>query len=110
VVGGAVVGGAVVGGTVVGGTVVGGRVVTGLVVAGFLELVVTCPPVVVVLAAAPPEMAWTSPLPGLPERATVVVERLGPVVEGVCEEAGATVGSGENTVPNASQPGPQRPP
>ena len=39
----------------------------------------------------------------------MVVERLGPVVEGASEEAGATVGMGENTVPKASQPGPQRP-
>ena len=39
----------------------------------------------------------------------MVVDRLGPVVEGALEEAGATVGAGENAVPTASQPGPQRP-
>ena len=107
-VGGAVVGGAVVGGGV--GWVVAGRVVAGRVVAGFLVVVVTRPAAVVVVTARPPEMPRKAPVAGLPARATVVVGRLGPVVEGVREEAGATVGSGANTVPKASQPGPQRPP
>jgi hypothetical protein len=110
VVGGAVVGGAVVG-VVVGGAVVwvvAGRVVAGRVVAGFLVVVVARGSVVVVVPARPPpEIPPKAPVPGV--AAVVVVERLGPVVEGASEEAGAIVGMGENPVPNASQPGPQRP-
>ena len=95
-----------VGGAVV--WVVTGRVVAGRVVAGFLVVVVARGSVVVVVPARPPpEIPPKAPVPEV--AAVVVVERLGPVVEGASEEAGATVGMGENTVPKASQPGPQRP-
>jgi hypothetical protein len=117
VVGGAVVGGAaVVVGAVVGGVV--GLVVADLVVAGRVVatgrrvVVVAC--LVVVVARRPPEMPWKAPEPGEPDAAraavvVLVVERLGPVLEGVVDSLAAIVGSGENTVPRASQPGPQRP-
>ena len=83
-----VVGAAVVVGAVVDvvGWVVAGRVVAGRVVVGFLVVVVARRSVVVV-AAPPPEMPRKAPVPGLPPGA-VVVERLGPVVDGVREESG----------------------
>ena len=104
--GGAVVVGAcvVVGARVVGGRVVGGRV--GVVVPELPPVgltVVVARRAVVVVASRPSEMPRVALVPREP--AVVVVERLGPVVE----EAGATVGMGENPVPKASQPGPQRP-
>jgi hypothetical protein len=98
-------------GVVVAGRVVGGRVV-GLPPELDLRVVVVARRVVVVVwATRRPEMPRKEPVPTGPAALTavVVVDRLGPVVEGAREEAGATVGPGENTVPRASQPGPQRP-
>ena len=97
------------------GVVVAGRVVAGRVVGlppelGLAVVVVARRVVVVVTATRPPETPWNEPFPAGPTgppglTAVVVVERLGPVVDGTLEEAGAIVLSGENTVPRASQPG-----
>jgi hypothetical protein len=102
---------------VVVGEVVGvvGVVVGEVVGLGLRVVVVARRPMVVVVATrpleTPPKMPDPPRLPAVPALTTVVVgERLGPVVDGAFEEAGATVGLGENTVPKASQPGPQRPP
>jgi len=110
VVGGFVVG-TVVGACVVGGSVVGGRV--GVVVPGLppvgLTVVVVARRTVVVVAGRPPETPRRALVPAGALAAVVVVGRLGPVVVGALELAGATVGAGENAVPRASHPGPQRP-
>ena len=109
VVGGFVVG-TVVGACVVGGGVVGGRVgvvVPGLPPVGLTVVVVACRTVVV--AGRPPETPRRALVPAGALAAVVVVGRLGPVVVGALELAGATVGAGENAVPRASHPGPQRP-
>src|SRR5829696_3602937 len=123
VTGGAVVVGGCVVGVVVGACVVGGRVVggwVGVVVpelppVGCLTVVVVARRTVVVVVASrpletPPNAPDTPAVPAVPAPRAPVVERFGPVVDGAVEEAGATVGSGENTVPEMSQPGPQRPP
>ena len=111
VVGGSVVG-AVVGACVVDGSVVGGRVdavVPELPPVG-LTVVVVARRTVVVVAGRPPETPRRALVPDGALAVVVVVGRFGPVVVGAFELAGATVGAGENAVPRASQPGPQRPP
>lgn len=113
VVGGAVVVGVAGGWMVVGGWTVGGRV-DGVIVLGpppalgLKVVVVASRPAVVVLAGRPTELPRNAPVPGDSVPA-VAAERLGPVAEGTRDLLAVIVGAGENPIPKASQPRPQRP-